>query len=113
MFEYVRRRVAEERVLIGFDFAFAYPYCDKGAYFPGEPTSPPDVQHLWEKVEEICSSADNFYGGPFYRGAPFKEFHLGHDFRGAKYEPRYRGNRGKSQKSRRTYAQFGLQVRWS
>ena len=92
VFEYVRRRVAEERVLIGFDFAFAYPYCDKGAYFPCEPTSPPDVQHLWGKVEEICSLADNFYGGPFYKceGAPFKDFYLDGDFRGSKYEPRYR-----------------------
>lgn len=92
VFEYVRCMAAEKRVLIGFDFAFAYPYCDKGEYFPGEITSPPDVQRLWQKVEEICSPAGNFYGGLFFRGqsSPFKDFHLCHDFKGPKYKERYR-----------------------
>ena len=102
VFEYVRRMVAEQVVLIGFDFAFAYPYCDKGEYFPGEPSSPPDVQRLWEKVEEVCGSADNFYGGPFYRdsGSPFKDFHHYPGCKGVRYEQRYRVTDKKAKKQK-------------
>ncbi len=90
VFEYVRCMVKTKRVLIGLDFAFAYPHCDEGGYFPNEPKSPPDVEQLWGKVEDICGSVDNLYGGPFYRDSPFKDYHRYPGFKGAKYEERYR-----------------------
>ena len=81
VFGHIQRAVNEGAVLIGFDFAFAYPYCDQEAYFPGEPASPPDRQRLWATVEECCIGVGNFYAGPFYRGvgSPFRAFHLCHD----------------------------------
>ena len=92
LYEHIRRWAENERVLIGFDFAFAYPWCDQGGYFPGVPASPVDARHLWKTVERVCGPDDNFYGGLFYRGcgSPYREFHLCHDFRGANYQERYR-----------------------
>ena len=92
VFENVRHWVAGNRILIGFDFAFAYPYCDRGEYFPDEPASPVDVQHLWKTVEQVCRLDDNFYGGPFYKGedSPFRGFHLYRKPRDARCEERYR-----------------------
>ena len=92
VFEHMQRWIRENSVLIGFDFDFAYPYFDRGAYFPGEPETPADVQQLWAKVEEVCGPGNNFYGGPFYRGpaSRFRRFHLCHDCRGNDYEERFR-----------------------
>ena len=92
VFQQMQRWFREHRVLIGFDFAFAYPYVDRGAYFPGQPAPPADVHQLWATVEQVCGPENNFYGGPFYRGAasPFSRFHLCHDFVGANYEERFR-----------------------
>lgn len=68
--------VKENRVLIGFDFAFAYPYCDEGEYFPCQPGSPINVRHLWNTVERICSTDGHFYGGRFYGvGSQFRDFY--------------------------------------
>ena len=92
VFEQMQRWFDEHSVLIGFDFAFAYPYADRGAYFPCGPPPPADVRQLWATVERVCGPDDNFYGGPFYRGpaSPFRHFHLCHDCRGANYEERFR-----------------------
>ena len=75
--EQVRRWVKEKRALIGFDFAFAYPYCDEGEYFPGQPGSSINVRHLWKTVESVCERDNNFYGGQFYLPgcSMFSKFH--------------------------------------
>ena len=44
-----------ERVLIGFDFSFSFPFVDAGAFFPGDLDSPPDARALWREVD--CVSA--------------------------------------------------------
>ncbi len=48
-----------ERVLIGFDFSFSFPFADTGAFFPGEPDSPADARALWAEVDD--AAADNAY----------------------------------------------------
>ena len=48
MLRYVQRQIAKRRVLIGFDFAFGYPYCNENAYFPGKDTSPANVPKSME-----------------------------------------------------------------
>ena len=92
VFEYVQREVGTSRVLIGFDFAFAYPYCDRQAYFPGQQRPPASRQQLWETVEQHCNEINDFYGGPFFRGeeSPFSEYFLYQTFRGQNYEERFR-----------------------
>lgn len=80
-------------LLIGLDFAFAYPYCDgkRRAYFPGSARSPADPFALWKTVERICQRAWDFYGGPFYGNpqAPFADYLCYRKPIG----PRYAGNR--------------------
>lgn len=62
-----------ERLLLGFDFGFAYPYCDQQAYFPGHLDSPDSASNLWATVDTICALDNGFYGGSFYLDgqAPF------------------------------------------
>jgi hypothetical protein len=66
----------EQRMLIGLDFAFAYPYCDEEAYFPGNPSSPDCRTALWKLVEKTCARDKDLYGGSFYRetDAPFADY---------------------------------------
>ena len=59
--------VDEGPVLIGFDFAFANPYCDLDDYFPSAVAPPQNYQALWRAVEQQCNGVGNFYGAPFFR----------------------------------------------
>ena len=73
---YVESQIDSARVMIGLDFAFAYPYCDQqpGMYFPDQPMSPTNVDTLWHTVDEYCSESSDFYGGEFYldENSPYK-----------------------------------------
>ena len=82
--EYVQQTVndvCEGPVLFGFDFAFAYPYCDKtpGTYFPGvNAAAPPETpQELWATVEHWNNGIGNFYGARFFRNpdSPYRRYH--------------------------------------
>ena len=79
-------------VLIGIDFAFAYPYCKKGAYFSGHCQTPPGVTSLWAQVDKICSNESNFYGGPFYIpcSALFADYLKYQTYEGRKYRELWR-----------------------
>lgn len=83
---------AGERLVAGFDFAFAYPYCDAQAYFPGHRHTPEKAKSLWELIEAVCRDAEDFYGGPFYltRAAPFADYLLYQKYKGKKYQGRMR-----------------------
>ena len=93
----------EGPVLIGFDFAFAYPYCDQDApnlraYFPGvnADAQPRNPRALWAEVEQWCQQVDNFYGAAFYANpdSPYHQFFRyqanRHVYTGARYERRFR-----------------------
>ena len=88
--------VDEGPVLIGFDFAFAYPYCDQGAYFPGvDAVAPPqNPQALWATVEQWCNGVGNFYGARFFRDcnppSPYRQFYHYPNFTGNRYQRRLR-----------------------
>ena len=97
MVDYVQHTVNavnEGPVLIGFDFAFAYPYCDQGAYFPGvNAVAPPQTpQALWATVEQQCNGIGNFYGASFFRNpaSPYRPFYKYPKFEGPQYKPRFR-----------------------
>jgi hypothetical protein len=81
-----------ERIIVGIDFAFAYPYCDEKAYFPGHEFKPKDVKSLWNKIDFSCQEAPDFYGGPFYKSqnAPFSDYLLYQKYKGKKYSNRMR-----------------------
>ena len=92
VFEYVRCSVAKKRVLIGFDFAFGYPYCCKDTYFRDCDAAPTNVQDLWATVEQVCKSDDNFRGQRFYsdENPPFRHYYHDGKARGNAYKARYR-----------------------
>lgn len=46
-----------DRLLVGFDFSFAPPFVQRGAYLPGEPT-PHTARPFWAYVDAVCSDAD-------------------------------------------------------
>ena len=88
---YVQREVRTSQVLVGFDFAFAYPFCDRQAYFPGENASPQDFQQLWATVEERCDGVPNLHGTPFIAdGSPYRRYHRVPGYLGNRFEIRHR-----------------------
>ena len=91
---WIVKQAAHRRILIGMDFAFAYPFCDAGAYFPGHPESPESPRVLWSKVDSVCDHEANsdFYGGIFYRNqySPFRKYFRYPGYKGSCYEDRLR-----------------------
>lgn len=74
-------------VFAGFDMSVAFPFCDLGCYFPGHAESPPNPRALWQTVDELSNSADDFYAGPFSRpGSPYADYLNAPGNRGAKYD---------------------------
>jgi len=67
-------------VLIGIDFAFAHPFHDTNAYYPGldiAPLLPPKTpKDLWAKIEDICKAEANFYGGAMFAAPLFGDYYL-------------------------------------
>ena len=98
--DYVQQTVNDVNagpVLIGFDFAFGYPYCGQGTYFPGvnAVTQPQTPRALWATVEQWCNKIkgdNNFYGAPFFRkeNAPYREFFHFKGFTGNQFMRRSR-----------------------
>ena len=86
------KAVDEGPVLIGFDFAFANPYCDQSTYFPGAVAPPQNYQALWRAVEQQCNGFGNFYGAPFFRNpcSPYRQFYRYPGFRDNHYATRFR-----------------------
>lgn len=86
--DWIIEEANQGRILVGADFAFAYPYCDRKAYFPEHPESPKSVVALWQAVDSICHDGPNFYGGPFYKDqtAPFSNYLLYQKYRGPYFD---------------------------
>jgi hypothetical protein len=92
VYEWLTTQVASKRLLVGFDFAFAYPFRDKGAYFPSHRSSPATPKGLWQIIDETCNKAKDFYGGAFYKlpDAPFADYLQYQKYTGRRYQPRFR-----------------------
>ena len=52
-------------LLAGFDISPAFPFADRGAYFPGWARTPADARALWALVEEICRDEPNLGASMF------------------------------------------------
>ena len=86
----VRLDAEAERVLVGFDFAFALPFCDESAYFPGLANSPPSRVALWDTVESVSREAPDHYAGPFVSQSPFGSYFRWPRHHGRDFQPRLR-----------------------
>ncbi len=47
-----------EPTLFGFDFSYAPPIVERGAYFPGESAPPSEAKALWAYVDALCADED-------------------------------------------------------
>lgn len=61
-------------VLIGLDFAFAFPWEDAGCYFPDGGVDLDDAAALWKRVEEVCGEDKDLYAGSFTKDKRFASF---------------------------------------
>lgn len=86
--DWVIEEANQRCILVGADFAFAYPYRDQNAYFPRHLESPESAPSLWQTVETICKDEPNFYGGPFYKdqAAPFSQYFCYQTYRGPYFD---------------------------
>ena len=56
--EWLLRRAATEPTLFGFDFSFAPPWAERGAYLPGETGVPDNARELWAYVDQRSDDED-------------------------------------------------------
>ena len=77
-------------VLVGIDFAFAHPFVDVGAFYPGLAGSPPDAAALWGFVEQRCRQDPHLYGGAMFAAPDAGDYYLSPKNHGA---PHYRSRR--------------------
>lgn len=56
--EWLLKRAAKEPTLFGFDFSFAPPWAERGAYLPGEMGVPDNARELWAYVDHRSDDED-------------------------------------------------------
>ena len=56
--EWLLERAAREPCLFGFDFSFAPPFVERGAYLPGEPAVPTTAREFWAYVDQLSDDED-------------------------------------------------------
>jgi hypothetical protein len=56
--EWLLERAREEPTLFGFDFSFAPPLVERGAYLPGEPDIPATAREFWAYVDRQSDDPD-------------------------------------------------------
>ena len=56
--DWLIERAAAEPTLFGFDFSFAPPFFERGAYLPGEPGVPDTARPFWAYVDKISNDED-------------------------------------------------------
>ena len=70
------RRAAGAPTLFGFDFSFAPPLLERGAYLPGEPGIPGVAREFWAYVDSRCDDQD-LGAASFLETAHRKHFYFG------------------------------------
>lgn len=56
--EWLLAGAEEAPTLYGFDFSYAPPILERGAYFPGESAPPSDAKSFWAYVDGLCADED-------------------------------------------------------
>ena len=56
--DWLLHEAAREPTLFGFDFSFAPPFLERGAYLPGEPDIPDNARAFWAYVDAHCDDED-------------------------------------------------------
>ena len=58
LLDWLIEQSAREPTLSGFDFSFAPPFVERGAYLPGETDVPTDARAFWAYVDANCADED-------------------------------------------------------
>ena len=69
-------RAAQEPTLFGFDFSFAPPFAELGAYLPGEPEVPATAREFWAYVDALSDDED-LGAASFLEQAHRRHFYFG------------------------------------
>ncbi|QDP19897.1 hypothetical protein [Sphingomonas xanthus] len=69
-------RAAREATLFGFDFSFAPPFAERGAYLPGEADIPDQARAFWRYVDQRCDDED-LGAASFLETAHRRHFYFG------------------------------------
>ena len=56
--EWLLATSTEAPTLYGFDFSYAPPIVERGAYFPGDAAPPAEARALWAYVDSLCDDED-------------------------------------------------------
>ncbi len=90
LIEWLHKEIKLQRNLIGFDFAFSYPFYDKSCYFPGIKDSPVNSEKLWKLIEDTNANAKNFYGGDIWANKTYGKFFNSPKLKGSHFVSRRR-----------------------
>jgi hypothetical protein len=74
--DWLLERAAREPTLFGFDFSFAPPFVEKGAYLPGEADVPATARDFWAYVDAL-SDDDDLGAASFLETAHRRHFYFG------------------------------------
>ncbi len=90
LIEWLYKEIKLQRNLIGFDFAFSYPFYDRCCYFPGIKDSPINSEKLWKLIEDSNIKAKNFYGGEIWVNKTYGKFFNSPKLKGSLFSSRRR-----------------------
>ena len=74
--DWLLERAAKEATLFGFDFSFAPPFAERGAYLPGEPDVPATARDFWAYVD-ARSDDEDLGAASFLEQAHRRHFYFG------------------------------------
>ena len=74
--DWLIERAAQEPTLFGFDFSFAPPFAERGAYLPGEAGVPATAREFWAYVDAMSDDED-LGAASFLERAHRRHFYFG------------------------------------
>jgi hypothetical protein len=76
LLDWLLERAGQEPTLFGFDFSFAPPYTERGAYLPGEMDVPQTAREFWGYVDRLSGDED-LGAASFLEQAHRRHFYFG------------------------------------
>jgi hypothetical protein len=74
---WLTRQAAQEQTLFGFDFSFAPPLVERGAYLPGEAHVPDAAPAFWAYVDRLCGDEPDLCAASFLEQHHRPHFYFG------------------------------------
>ena len=90
LIEYLQNLKTTKSYLIGFDFAFAYPFEDFKNYFIDFDDPPQSAKKLWDFIDAHNFENSNYYGGHIWKKEIISEYYNSPLKRGKKFKSRRR-----------------------